>query len=187
MVEGRHAQTMWGRLARATALDPSAAKSSTAPDGDTLFLDHLDLPAKTRTRPPLLLLHGLEGSSNSRLRAGLLALAARGGPEGGVLNFRYCARDARTDRCIPNGRPRLYHSGETTDFDFVARDARGARRPAGPRRRGLPRGKRLLKWLGENPGDTTVAAAATLSVPYDLAAGDRYMAPSRRTSTCAPS
>jgi hypothetical protein len=37
-------------------------------------------------------------------------------------------------------------------------------------------GNALLKWLGENPGDATVGAAATLSVPYDLAAGDRHMA-----------
>ena len=34
----------------------------------------------------------------------------------------------------------------------------------------------LLKWLGEHPGERLVAAAATLSVPYDLAAGDRHMA-----------
>ena len=149
----------------------------TAPDGDTLFVDHLDAPA-AENAPFLLVLHGLEGSSNSVYAQGLLALAARAGLRAAVLNFRYCARDPLDlRRCVPNERPRLYHSGETTDFDFVARTlAARLGRPLLAAGVSLG-GNVLLKWLGENPGDPTVAAAATLSVPFDLAAGDRYMAP----------
>ena len=45
-----------------------------------------------------------------------------------VLNFRSCARDARDiERRLPNRRPRLYHSGETGDLDFVVRTLVGAR------------------------------------------------------------
>jgi len=36
-------------------------------------------------------------------------------------------------------------------------------------------GNVLLKWLGENGGSTLVRAAATMSVPYDLAAGARHL------------
>jgi uncharacterized protein len=180
-LRGRHAQTTWGRLARSRRQVSLERESLTAPDGDTLLIDHLVRPAQggagARGAPRLLLLHGLEGSSNSVYAQGLLALAARAGLPASVLNFRYCAREASDlDRCIPNGRPRLYHSGETSDFDFVARTlAARDGRPLVAAGISLG-GNALLKWLGENPNDPTVAAAATLSVPYDLAAGDRYMA-----------
>jgi predicted alpha/beta-fold hydrolase len=36
-------------------------------------------------------------------------------------------------------------------------------------------GNVLLKWLGENPEQRSIAAAASISVPYDLAAGGRHM------------
>jgi predicted alpha/beta-fold hydrolase len=175
-LRGRHAQTVWGRLARSMRQVAMRREALTAPDGDTLFLDHLDAPAG-EDAPFLLVLHGLEGSSNSVYAQGLLALAARAGLRAAVLNFRFCARDpADLRRCVPNARPRLYHSGETSDFDFAARTL--AARFARPLLcAGVSLGGNvLLKWLGENPGDPTVAAAATLSVPFDLAAGDRYMA-----------
>ena len=176
-LRGRHAQTMWGRLARSRRQVALRREALTAPDGDTLFVDHLDAPA-ARNAPFLLVLHGLEGSSNSVYAQGILGLAARAGFRAAALNFRFCARDpVDLDRCIPNERPRLYHSGETSDFDFVARTlAARLGRPLLAAGVSLG-GNVLLKWLGENAGDPTVAAAATLSVPYDLAEGDRYMEP----------
>lgn len=175
-LRGRHAQTVWGRLVRSRRQVAMRREVLTAPDGDTLFVDHLDAPAAENARF-LLVLHGLEGSSNSVYAQGILSFAARAGLRAAVLNFRFCARDpADPDRCIPNERPRLYHSGETSDFDFVARTlAARLGRPLFCAGVSLG-GNVLLKWLGENAGDPTVAAAATLSVPYDLADGDRYMA-----------
>ena len=175
-LRGRHAQTVWGRLARSRRQVRMRREPLTAPDGDRLFVDHLDAPA-AKDAPFLLVLHGLEGSSNSVYAQGILSIAAREGLRAAVLNFRFCARDPLDpERCIPNERPRLYHSGETSDFDFVARTlAARFGRPLFVAGVSLG-GNVLLKWLGENAGDPTVAAAATLSVPYDLAAGDRYMA-----------
>ncbi len=174
-LRGAHRQTVWGRLARSRRLVPLRREALTAPDGDTLFLDHADAPA-AEGAPPLLILHGLEGSSHSVYAQGLLALGLAAGMKPSVLNFRFCARDL-TDlsRILPNERPRLYHSGETTDFDFVLRTL--AARHGGPvLAAGVSLGGNvLLKWLGEHPGERLVAAAATLSVPYDLAAGDRHM------------
>lgn len=176
-LRGRHAQTVWGRLARSKRQVAMRREALTAPDGDTLFVDHLDAPA-SENAPFLLVLHGLEGSSNSVYAQGILGVAARLGFRAAVLNFRFCARDpVDLRRCIPNERQRLYHSGETSDFDFVARTLAA--------RLGRPLlcagfslgGNVLLKWLAENAGDPTIAAAATLSVPFDLAEGDRYMAP----------
>jgi predicted alpha/beta-fold hydrolase len=174
-LRGRHAQTVWGRLARSRRQVTMRREALTAPDGDTLFVDHLETPA-AEDAPFLLVLHGLEGSSNSVYVQGILALAARAGLRAAVLNFRFCARDPLDlHRCIPNERPRLYHSGETSDFDFVARTlAARLGRPLLVAGVSLG-GNVLLKWLGQNAGDPAVAAAATLSVPFDLAAGDRYM------------
>jgi len=178
-LRGAHFQTVWGRLARSRTQVSLRREALTAPDGDTLIVDHLDRPAGSGAddAPLLLVLHGLEGSSNSVYVQGLLALAARAGFRASALNFRYCARDAGDlRRCLPNDRPRLYHSGETSDFDFVARTlAARDGRPLFAAGVSLG-GNVLLKWLGEHPQDATVTAAATLSVPYDLAAGDLYMA-----------
>ena len=175
-LRGAHLQTVWGRLARSRTQVPLRREALTAPDGDTLLLDHADV-AVPDGAPPLLILHGLEGSSHSVYAQGMLALAVKAGLRASVLNFRYCARDFEDlRRTIPNERPRLYHSGETADFDFVARTLVA--------RHGRPilaagvslGGNVLLKWLGEHPDERIVSAAATLSVPYDLAAGDRHMA-----------
>jgi predicted alpha/beta-fold hydrolase len=173
---GAHRQTVWGRLARSRRQVPLRREALTAPDGDTLLLDHADAPVSAGA-PPLLILHGLEGSSHSVYAQGLLALGLAAGLRPSVLNFRFCARDlSDLSRTVPNARPRLYHSGETTDFDFVLRTL--AARHGGPvLAAGVSLGGNvLLKWLGEHPGERLVAAAATLSVPYDLAAGDRHMA-----------
>jgi predicted alpha/beta-fold hydrolase len=144
------------------------------PDGDELWIDHVDGPAAA---PRLLILHGLEGSSYSVYAQGLLAAARRLGWRASALNFRSCAREPENPmRWIPNRRARLYHSGETTDLAFVVSRlaAEGSEAPLFAAGISLG-GNVLLKWLGENPGQRAVTAAATVSVPYDLGAGGRYM------------
>jgi predicted alpha/beta-fold hydrolase len=144
------------------------------PDGDTLLLDHVEGPAGS---PRLLVVHGLEGSSYSVYVQGMLAAGARRGWRGTALNFRSCARDPRDlDRMLPNARPRLYHSGETTDLDHVVVTlaAREAATPLVVAGVSLG-GNVLLKWLGEHAGQKLVAAAAAVSTPYDLAAGASFL------------
>jgi predicted alpha/beta-fold hydrolase len=165
---------VWGQFTRARSIVPFAREILTAPDGDELVLDHVAGPPGS---PRLLLLHGLEGSSYSVYVQGMAALAAAAGARVTVLNFRSCARDpAEVTRWLPNKRPRLYHSGETTDLDHVARTLAG-RDPGAPLlAAGVSLGGNvLLKWLGENPQQTLVRAAATISVPYDLDAGARHL------------
>src|SRR3974377_152517 len=94
-------QRGWGRPARSRRQVPLRREVLTAPDGDTLYLDHADLPVPDRA-PTLLILHGLEGSSHSVYAQGLLAAAARAGLAAAVLNFRFCARDlAALDVILP--------------------------------------------------------------------------------------
>jgi len=168
-IRGAHAQTIWGRLTRPRRAVKLRREVLRTPDDDDLVVDHLD-----GTRLRFVLLHGLEGSSNSVYIQGLLTILARRGFAAAAMNFRSCARDPKNlSRMLANRRPRLYHSGETEDFDFLVRS--------------LPRdlpltaigvslgGNALLKWLGEHPDQTLVKAAATMSVPYDLAAGSAHL------------
>ena len=171
---GAHLQTVWGQFTRPRTLVAFTREILAAPDGDELVLDHV---AGRAGSPRLVLLHGLEGSSYSVYVQGMAALAAAAGARATVLNFRSCARDpGEVTRWLPNRRPRLYHSGETTDIDHVLRTL-ARREPDTPLLAiGVSLGGNvLLKWLGENPGQTLLRAAATISVPYDLAAGARHL------------
>ncbi|HEX6094989.1 MAG TPA: alpha/beta fold hydrolase [Thermoanaerobaculia bacterium] len=170
---GPHFQTIWGRIVRPRRLVQLRRESLETPDGDELLLDHLDGESNLH----FVLLHGLEGSSYSVYMQGTLAIIARLGHSATAINFRSCAREPhRIIKMIPNRRPRFYHSGETGDLDFVVRTL-SARFP---HRKLLAFGASLggnvlLKWLGENAGQTLVTAAACLSVPYDLAAGADHL------------
>jgi len=166
---------VWGQLTRARTLVSFEREVLATPDGDELVLDHVAGPPGSAR---LVVLHGLEGSSYSVYAQGMAALASAAGLRVTVLNFRSCARDpSDVQRWLPNGRPRLYHSGETTDLDHVVRTL-ARREPDAPLvAAGVSLGGNvLLKWLGEHPDQTLVRAAATISVPYDLAAGARHLA-----------
>ena len=170
----RHVQTFWGRLTRPRLLVPLRREVLPTPDGDELVLDHLDGPAGA---PRVVLLHGLEGSAHSCYVQGLLAQLGSRGLRAVALNFRSCARDLPDlGRNIPNRAPRLYHSGETADFDYLVKSLVAAEPGVAHAAIGVSLGGNvLLKWLGENPGQLHLAAAATISVPYDLEAGARKL------------
>lgn len=176
-LRGAHFQTIWGRLARPRAGIPFTRELLETPDGDELVLDHADPPGAGPLAPRALLLHGLEGSSNSVYMQGLASELLARGFRVTALNFRSCALDPNDlTRALPNRRPRLYHSGETEDIDLVIRTlaARSGGAPLVAVAVSLG-GNALLKWLGEDPSHRALAAAATISVPYDLRAGALHL------------
>ena len=156
------------------------------PDGDELALDWLGGPSGPSGSPLLIGLHGLEGCSQSLYMQGFLDLGRRRGWRGLVLNFRSCAsppgsgprRGFGPRHYEMNRGRRLYNAGETEDLDGVVRGLI-------EREPGLELvlvgvslgGNVLLKWLGEMGADApeAVRAAATISVPYDLAAASRHL------------
>ena len=169
---GPHLQTIWGRIARPRRVQFWREVLNT-PDGDDLVLDHLDGHSNLH----FVLLHGLEGSSYSVCLQRILGTLSQLGHHATAMNFRTCARDPEhTFRTLPNKRPRFYHLGDSADLDLTLRTL-AARHPE---RRFLAFGASLggnvlLKWLGENPDQQIAAAGATLSVPYDLAAGVAHL------------
>ena len=167
-VRGPHAQTLWSQFFRRRLAPALREERLTTPDGDHLYLYHHDLGVG---RPRVLLLHGLEGSSNSHYVSGIVSKAARRGWSTTVLVFRGCGPEL-------NSAPRMYHSGETTDLRFVV-DLLIDR---APRDRLFLTGVSLggnvvLKFLGEAASRTPsqIRAAAAVSVPYDLEAGCRAL------------
>ena len=129
------------------------------PDGDFVEIDWF-LPPRG-DRPLVVILHGLEGSSDSPY-ARRLALAADAlGWQAAVLHARGCGG-------TPNRLPRGYHAGETGDFGVCldALVARGHDRIAAV---GYSLGGNVLvKYLGEQGERAPLAGAAAVSVPYDL-------------------
>lgn len=157
---GAHLQTLWPVLVRRAPRVRLRRERLELPDGDFIDLDWLACGAAAG--PLVVILHGLEGSSDSQYARGLLAALQRRGWRAAVMHFRGCSGE-------PNRLPRSYHSGETGDLAHVVCElrARSPRHPIGVVGYSLG-GNVLLKWLGET-GSTTVDAAVAVSVPYDLA------------------
>jgi len=131
-------------------------------DGDEVTVASALSPA---SGPVLLLLHGLEGGLRSHYAGGIWAVARKKGWQPKMLIFRTC--DGRMNRAR-----RTYHSGETSDLDFIVRRLvrEDPTRPIGLAGISLG-GNVMLKWLGEQ-GDaapTQIRAAIAISTPYDLA------------------
>ncbi|MEO2054188.1 MAG: alpha/beta fold hydrolase [Nitrospira sp.] len=137
------------------------------PDDDFLDLDFFDPSSSNRDlyqSPTILLLHGLEGSSRAEYILGMLRHVYRMGWRGVALNFRSCSGEI-------NRQERFYHSGETSDLDWVVGRLHQLRPESPLFIVGFSLGGNvLLKWLGEN-GETCnprVRAAVAISVPFDL-------------------
>ncbi len=168
---GPHLQTVWRRLYGEIPSVTLRRERWETPDDDFLDLDFLDPdPAGgAGPIPTVLCLHGLEGSSRAKYVLGMLREANRLGWRGVALNFRSCSGEINRQR-------RFYHSGETTDLDWVVRRLT-ARFPGAPLFLiGFSLGGNvLLKWLGEQgeKAPDSVRAGVAISVPFDLAAAAR--------------
>lgn len=138
------------------------------PDGDFIDLDWTRAQDRGsgiggNRQPLLVLFHGLEGSSNSHYARALMHAACQRGWCGVVMHFRGCSGEI-------NRLPRAYHSGDSTEIDWVLRRLRSQH--AGPLYAvGVSLGgNALLKWLGEQRESAAgvVQRAAAVSAPVDL-------------------
>jgi len=170
-VPGPHMQTLWGRLARPRERLELRSERLRMSDGEEVELQRMAAPRPSGGAPHLLFLHGLEGTVRSHYVPGLFDQARRRGWSADLLLFRGCG-------AVPNLAPRFYHSGETSDFDQVLRQVIAEAPARDVVLAGVSLGGNvLLKYLGERGAELPpqVVAAATLSVPYDLARGARFL------------
>jgi predicted alpha/beta-fold hydrolase len=137
---------------------PLARERWETPDGD--FVD-VDFANREGAGPLVVLLHGLEGCSDSHYAR---ALAARFGSHGwrvAIPHWRGCSGE-------PNRLARAYHSGDSEELDWLL-----SRFPSPIYAVGVSLGGNvLLKWLGERGAGAAerVPRAAAISAPLDLAA-----------------
>ena len=105
------------------------------PDGD--FVD-VDFAGSTGAERTLVLLHGLEGGSDSHYARYLAARFAAAGRRVAIPHWRGCSGE-------PNRLAREYHSGDSEELDWLL-----ARLPGPLDALGVSLGGNvLLKWLGE--------------------------------------
>ena len=153
-----HLQTMFATLFRRNPSLRLRRERIELDDGD--FLD-LDWTPRAHG-PVVLVLHGLEGSSNSPYAWGMLEITHAHGWRGVVMHFRGCSGE-------PNRLPRSYHSGDTRDLAKVVSHLRaGTHVPVLAAVGYSMGGNVLLKWLGERGAGAPLAAAVAVSVPYTL-------------------
>jgi len=127
------------------------------PDGD--FID-VDFAGRADAKP-MVLLHGLEGGSNSHYVRRLASALPQAGWRVAIPHWRGCSGE-------PNRKPRAYHSGDTAELDWILRRLRHPLDAIGV----SLGGNVLLKWLGERAAEAKplVRRAAAVSAPLDLAA-----------------
>ena len=128
-----------------------------APDGDFIDVDF----AGAADAPPMVLLHGLEGCSDSHYARLLAAALPAAGWRVAIPHWRGCSGE-------PNRKPRAYHSGDTAELDWILRRFAGPVEAIGV----SLGGNVLLKWLGERAAEAPaiMRRAAAVSAPLDLAA-----------------
>ena len=153
-----HLQTLWPVLFRRRLKPRLRRERLELPDGD--FLD-LDWTLNT-DGPLVVMLHGLEGSVHSHYARGMLDALPRHGLRAVLMHFRGCSGE-------PNRLPRAYHSGETTDLDYLLQVLRQREPDTALAAIGYSLGGNvLLKYLGERGTATPLAAAVAVSVPFLL-------------------
>ena len=163
---GSHAQTIFPFLFRSPEPIFYQRQKIETPDGDFLHIDWVNTTSKS---PLVVLLHGLEGSSNSHYSRALMAKIKHIGWAGCIVHFRGCSG-------LPNRLPRAYHSGDSNELEWLIPELK--KMCLGPMFVvGYSLGGNvLLNWLGK-PGYqniSTINAAVSISAPYDLVvAGNR--------------
>ncbi|MBV7316287.1 hydrolase [Shewanella sp. NIFS-20-20] len=156
-----HIQTMLPLLAAPASLSLMRQRLELA-DGDFIDLDWLNYDR--RHQGVLLLLHGLEGNSQSHYIKRVLHQCQRLGRCAVVHHHRSCSGE-------PNRLARSYHSGDTYDLRHTLAHIRQQSRSTNLYACGYSLGGNMLaKYLGEAGRDSQITRAVVVSAPLHLAA-----------------
>ncbi|NDI86293.1 YheT family hydrolase [Undibacterium crateris] len=137
------------------------------PDQDFIDVDFLD---GQPGQPCVVLFHGLEGSSQSHYAQALMHALQQRGWSGVIPHFRGCSGEL-------NQAPRFYHSGDSTEINWILRRLHQHWRTQHTTARFFAAGvslggNALLRWTGESQHQASLAdAVCAVSAPLDLAQG----------------
>lgn len=152
-----HAQTIWPTYLKPDAVPDLKWKEYDVADGDLFRLAWGD---QILGRPLVMLIHGLEGTTNSHYARSIMQELTTNG-------FNSVFMSLRGSGGVPNRFMKSYHSGASDDLrmmldvmpeipDAVIGVSLG--------------GNLLLKYLGEEKENTPFKQAIAVSAPYDLSA-----------------
>ena len=108
-----HLQTMAAKWLRRKLQLTTIDEILTTPDDDLVELAWTELPEKDILKPIVVVLHGLEGSIDSHYAKGMMKKIKQQGWIGVLVHFRGCGKQ-------DNLKAASYHSGFTTDIDFIS-------------------------------------------------------------------
>jgi predicted alpha/beta-fold hydrolase len=155
-----HFQTIWPALFRYTAKPAYIRERIELRDGDYIDIDWCG--SNNHNAPLVILLHGLEGSSNSPYIRGMVNSLVKLGCYCAAVNFRGCSGDS-------NRLQRSYHSGATDDLDEIITVLSERHPDSDLHAIGYSLGGNvLLKWCAETGRDNPLSTAVAISVPYKL-------------------
>lgn len=156
LYKNKHLSTILPALFRKHEVTYIRKRIST-PDQDFFNVDCI----QRNNKKAIVMLHGLEGSSQSQYIKGFAKLFAQNGYDVHAVNFRSCGGEL-------NLLPNSYHSGFTADVKFYI-DSIAAKYDSIYLLGFSLGGNVLLKYLSDNVNvNTKVSAAAAVSVPVDL-------------------
>lgn len=156
-----HAATIYSGLFRKVTGVYDERERLELPDGDFIDLDWRFAPDKSDT--VVILLHGLEGSSQRPYMTASAQQFNAVGIDACAINFRGCSGE-------PNRLYRSYHSGASEDLKMVIEHLVATKAYTNILLKGFSLGGNLaLKYLGEgNSIPKEIKAAVAISVPCDL-------------------
>lgn len=136
------------------------------PDGDITAVDWVQNIELNESTPLLIILHGLEGSSESSYVKMLMEEAFKKKWQCCVLHFRDCGN-------CENKHPRRYHAGDTEDIKYFIEYLKSKKNSINSKAPLLAAGYSLggnvlLKYLGENRSKAPLRAAVAVSTPLNL-------------------
>lgn len=156
-----HAQSLAGVLLRPRLSLPLRRERRETPDGD--FVD-VDVLPGAPGRPTAVLLHGLEGSSESGYVRLMLRELHTHGWTGLALNMRGCSGEL-------NRQAASYSSGDFRDLAWLVRSLEGPCFAIG-----FSLGASvLLNFLAKDEVAPRLSGAVAVSTPFDLAGGARFL------------
>lgn len=152
----QHLSTIIPALFRKHQINYTRKRINT-PDGDFFNVDCL----LRNNKKAVLLIHGLEGSSQSQYIKGFAHFFFNSGYDVHAMNFRGCGGEL-------NHKPNSYHSGFTADINQYIKEL-ATKYPSVYLIGFSLGGNALLKYLADaDKVSTCIKAAAALSVPVDL-------------------
>jgi uncharacterized protein len=156
-----HVQTVYPTFAQSVTPPDYRLERLELPDNDFIDLAWAEA-SLPKDAPLVILLHGLGGGIHSSYVPRLLNAFNAQGWRGVLMHFRGSGAE-------PNRLPRVYHSGDTDDLNYLL-ELLAKQKPATKKALvGISLGGNvLLKWLGEHPKQSIVEAGVAVSVPFQL-------------------